>query len=91
MAFYNREKRIPLDELMQKYLDDPLHNIFPKDKLKTENTPDTIESNILPDRFVFIGEVAETEEIIEYYGRRVKQNIQLGFSMNEDEDEVPYK
>ncbi|MDR2861388.1 MAG: hypothetical protein LBV07_02410, partial [Syntrophobacterales bacterium] len=97
-AFLERlgEKRIPLDDLLQKYLnltiDEPwLHNIFRDVKVNSSGKPDVPVSHILPDRFMFIGEAEgrKNEKII-HYGRRVKQNLQIGVNPNEDIDEEPY-
>ena len=88
------EKHILLDDLIQKYLDDPLHSgFFSFDEAKRTNLsgkPDTPVARIMPDRFVFIGEAKgkEGEKII-HYGRHVNPNLQFGII--EDMDEEPYK
>ena len=87
-----REKRILLDDMIQKYLDDPLHGkIFTFNKVNHSEKPDTPISNILPDRFMFIGEAenGRNEKIIRY-GRRVMRNLQIGINPNEDFEEDPY-
>lgn len=89
-------KRISLDDLIQKYLKQKhpiqsLHKlVFPTVKKNVSGQPDVPVSNILPDRFMFIGEVpGRTEKIIQY-GNRVRQNLQMGINPNEDPDENPY-
>ena len=82
-------KRIASNDLVQKYLKNSLHQfIFPYIKKNVSDKPDTPVSNILPDRFMFIGEVPGRAEKIIHYGNKVKQNLQMGFNPNEEEN--PY-
>ncbi|NLB76489.1 MAG: hypothetical protein GX799_08495 [Crenarchaeota archaeon] len=85
-------KRISLNDMMQKYLDEEIHDIFPKVPLNRADHPSFPVSNILPDRFMLIGEIKGKEnEKITHFGRKVKKNLQLGIDPNEDLDSEPYK
>ncbi len=88
-----KNKRIALNEMIQKYLNEDLHNkdFFPKIPINTTGQPDIPVSNILPDRFIFIGEVAGSKKQIVHYGHKVRQNLQIGVNLNENMDELPYK
>ncbi|MDL2308325.1 hypothetical protein LJC53_01940 [Bacteroidales bacterium OttesenSCG-928-C03] len=88
-----RNKRIGLDEMIQKYLDVDMHNtdFFPDVPVNTSGRPDTPVSNILPERFMFIGEVAGSKKQIVHYGHKVRQNLQIGINPNENMEELPYK
>ena len=78
--------------MMQKYLDEEIHDIFPKVPLNRADHPSFPVSNILPDRFMLIGEIKGKEnEKITHFGRKVKKNLQLGIDPNEDLDSEPYK
>ena len=87
-----QSKRISLDDLIQKYLKKSLHKLtFPKVGKNTSGKPDTPVSNILPDRFMFIGEVPGRAGKIIQYGNRVRQNLQMGLDPNVDLENNPYQ
>lgn len=84
-------RRISLDDMIQEYLKDPQFDFFPSISINVSQKPDMPVANILPDRFMFIGEVKGKEnEPIFRYGRRVKQNLQIGLDPNEDMEANPY-
>ena len=91
-------KRIPLDELIQKYFDehinknkkDPNNIFFPKVKVNNSNVPDAPEYHIVPKRFMVICEEKKKKTRSFYYGRRVKEKIHIGFNFKEDIEAKPF-
>ncbi|MCL2246824.1 MAG: hypothetical protein FWC10_06915, partial [Lentimicrobiaceae bacterium] len=87
-------KRISLQDIMNKYLDDPKHmkEFFPTVQVNKSGKPDMPVSNILPDRFLFIGEEDNRKaKVVQQIGKRVKRNLQMGINLNEDAEAEPYK
>lgn len=83
--------RISLNEMIQKYLHDPKHNIFPGIKEKETEAPDMPVSHILPNRFMVIGEEAESKKIITWYGNEIPSNLEIGFNPTDETVELPYR
>lgn len=87
------DKYISLEEMVGRYLQNPKHNYFINSDVKVNQSGkhDIPSSLILPERFVFIGEDSATKARIVRYGRKVRQNLQLGVDPNEDDEAIPYK
>ena len=81
-------KHISLEEMIKKYLANPLHDFFPSVKVNEQEKPDIPISHILPDRFVFFGEISNKRIVC--YSRKVKRNLQMGINPNEDMETEPY-
>ena len=78
-------KRITLKDLIKKYLEDPHLGFTLFDvTLNDSDKPNFPVSNILPDRFVFIGEAANkpNNKIIQF-GNKVKENLPMGIDPND--------
>ena len=95
-------KYATLDQLIKKYSEELLHHFeFPKITINTSGKPDIPVSNILPDRFLFIGEPAqkyidfrafqEPQEKIIQFGNKVQENLPMGIDPNEDPKKNTYK
>lgn len=83
--------RIPLNEMIWMYLRDPKHDIFPKVRIKETEAPDMPVSHILPNRFMMIGEEAESKRVITWYGNQIPSNLEIGFNPTDETVELPYK
>lgn len=96
------KNKISLNDLISLYLDDPKHIVFPKVGVREDNQWDLPVTNILPDRFYFIGEIEDgqggvvdkdgkkKEQMLYAIGNPVKKNLQMAFStksINEKKDE----
>ena len=78
-------KRIALDKLIENYLEKPPGEFyFPDIEKNFSGKPDIPVSNILPDRFMFIGEAKGRTEKIIHFGNKVKENLPMGINPNED-------
>ena len=86
-----RKNRIALNDMIRMYLDDPKHDFFPKVKVKETDVPDMPTSHILPDRFMMMGEVAGSEEIITWYGNQIPADLEIGFNPSDETVELPYR
>lgn len=79
------DRRITLDDMVNLYLKD--ETIFPELKAR-EDVFDLPGCNVLPDRFFFIGEIANgkksgNEDFIYAMGKPVRKNLQMGVDPNE--------
>ena len=84
-------KRIGLEEMINKYLTEPMHmrDFFPRAPVNYAKKPDMPTSHILPDRFMLTVETKENKKTF-HYGKRVKRRLQLGIDPNEDIEAEPY-
>ncbi len=86
------KNKISLNDLINLYLDDPKHIVFPNVGVREDNQWDLPVTNILPDRFYFIGEIEDgqdgvadgngkkKEQMLYAIGNPVKKNLQMAFS-----------
>lgn len=78
--------RISLEDMVALYLNDNRYKVFADFEVKEEEKLDIPVSNVLPDRFYFIGEIDnENEEDLLYaVGKPVKKDLQMSFDLNSD-------
>ena len=70
-------KRISLDEMVRRYLNDPKNDVFHVDVEKKGADPHNPEPHLLPEQFLVIAETLETGKMVYCFGKRVNPNLQM--------------
>ncbi len=70
-------KRISLDEMVRRYLDDPKNDVFDAKVEEKGSAPHNPKPHLLPEQFLVIAETLETGKMIYRFGTRVNPNLQM--------------
>lgn len=77
-------RRIPMDQMVKMYLDDPKNkDVFPVVEVDRADYPSAVKANLLPERFLLYAETKDKRQYVKY-GNAVNPDLDLGLVPSKD-------